>query len=227
MRSEAKRLVRNLFYRVALGDPDYRFLFEAPPRNEVVVVDCETTGLKPSVDDIVSLAAVLVRGNRILTSERFEFLISPDVAPTASSIKIHQIRVMDVAGAEPMRKIIPSLLRFIGSRPIVGYYVDFDVAMLDKYILGHIQSKLPNRRIDVSELYYALKYRSAPPGTAFDLRFSTILNELGIPSLGQHAALDDAVMTAMIYLQLRDLRARGVSFRRSPSERRDQLTIGA
>lgn len=218
MRSEAKRFVRNLFYRVALGDPDYRFLFEAPPREEAVVVDCETTGLNPSVDDIVSLAAVHVRGNRILTSERFEFLISPDIKPTSSSIKIHHIRVVDVEGAEPMRKIIPSLLRFIGSRPIVGYYVDFDVAMLDKYILGRIQSKLPNRRIDVSEMYYALKYRTAPPEAAFDLRFSTILNELGIPSLGQHAAVDDAVMTAMIYLQLRDLQVRGVSLRRRRSE---------
>ena len=56
------------------------------------------------------------------------------------------------------------MLRFIGGRPIVGYYVDFDVRMLDKYVLRYIEAKLPNRRIEVSEIYYALKYGGAPPG---------------------------------------------------------------
>jgi DNA polymerase-3 subunit epsilon len=49
-----------------------------------------------------------------------------------------------------MHEVIPELLRFIGGRPIVGYYVDFDVAMLDKYVLPFIEAKLPNPRIDVT-----------------------------------------------------------------------------
>ena len=65
---------------------------------------------------------------------------------------------------QQMHQVLPELLRFIGGRPIVGYYVDFDVAMLDKYVLPFIEAKLPNRRIEVSSMYYALKYRAAPPG---------------------------------------------------------------
>ncbi len=71
----------------------------------------------------------------------------------------------EAAGGEAMHRVLPELLRFIGARPIVGYYVDFDVAMLDKYVLPFIEARLPNRRIEVSSLYYALKHRHAPPGT--------------------------------------------------------------
>ena len=35
-----------------------------------------------------------------------------------------------------------------------------------------------------------------------DLRFDTILKKLDIPILGKHDALNDALMTAMIFLKL-------------------------
>ena len=113
-----------------------------------------------------------------------------------------------------MHEVLPELLRFTGGRPIVGYYVDFDVRMLDKYVLRYIEAKLPNRRIEVSEIYYALKYGGAPPGTVLDLRFQSILSDLGIPSLEQHDAFNDALMTAMMYVQLRDMHKRGARIRR-------------
>ena len=49
--------------------------------------------------------------------------------------------------------------------------------MLDKHILRFIQAKLRNRRVKVSEMYYALKYRNAPPETVHDLRFAAILSD--------------------------------------------------
>ena len=125
-----------------------------------------------------------------------------------------------------MREVLPELLRFIGGRPIVGYYVDFDVRMLDKYVLRYIEAKLPNRRIEVSEIYYALKYGGAPPGTVLDLRFGSILLDLGIPSLGQHDALNDALMTAMMYVQLRDMRKRGARIGRERAVQQE-APIGA
>ena len=57
-----------------------------------------------------------------------------------------------------IRKVLPSLLHFIGGRPLVGYYVDFDIAMLDKYVLPYIEIELPNRRVEISKLYYERKY---------------------------------------------------------------------
>ena len=204
-----RRWVRNLFYRATLGDHGYRFLFEPGPPDEVVVLDCETTGLNPRTDEVIAVAAIVIRGNRIETSKAYRAVIRSDRDPTSESIKIHRLRAHDVAQGRPMHEVLPELLRFIGGRPIVGYYVDFDVRMLDKYILRYIEAKLPNPRIEVSEIYFALKYRGAPPGVVLDLRFQSILLDLGIPSLEQHDAFNDALMTGMMYVQLMDMRKRG------------------
>lgn len=220
-----KTWTRNLFYRAALGDHAYLFLFEPGPSDEFVALDCETTGLNPRVDDIVAIAAVRIKGNRILTSERFEAIVRPDKKPSKDSIKVHQLREQDVESGALMFRILPDLLRFIGGRPIVGYYIDFDMRMLDKYILRQIQTKLPNPRIEVSEMYYALKYKGAPQGTLYDLRFASILADLGIPSLEQHDALNDTLMTAMIFLQLRDMLNRGVRLSR-PRARAAEAALG-
>lgn len=210
-------LLWRLFYRASLGDHAYKFLFEPGPEDEAVALDCETTGLDPRRDDIVAVAAVRIKGNRILTSQRFEAFVRPeDSQPGAESIKVHRIRRRDVADALPMRKVLPELLRFIGGRPLVGYYIDFDVRMLDKYAMDLIEVKLPNPQIEVSALYYDRKYGDAPPGTVFDLRFDSVLRDLGIPPLAAHDALNDAVMAAMAWLALRDMKARGA---RIPRER--------
>jgi DNA polymerase III subunit epsilon len=217
--------IRRLFYRASLGDHSYLFLFEPGPPEEYVALDCETTGLNPRVDDIIAIAAVRIRGNRILTSERFEVIVRPDRKPTSDSIKVHQLREQDVEAGAMMFRILPDLLRFIGGRPIVGYYIDFDIRMLDKYVLRQIQTKLPNPRVEVSKMYYACKYRGAPSNTLYDLRFSSILSDLGIPALDQHDALNDTLMTAMMYLQLRDMLERGVRISR-PRARAEHAPIG-
>jgi DNA polymerase-3 subunit epsilon len=220
------RWLRNLFYRISLGDHSYRFLFEPGPADEVVVLDCETTGLNPRTDEVIAIAALIVRGQRILTSRAFRAIIRPDKAPTSASIKVHRLRAQDVAQGRAMHEVLPEFLRFIGGRPIVGYYIDFDIRMLDKYILRYIEAKLPNRPIEVSSIYYTLKYGGAPPGTVLDLRFASILSDLGIPALDQHDAFNDAVMTAMMYVQLQDMQKRGARISRTRAVHQD-APIGA
>ena len=209
------RAIKRLFHQASIGDQSYRFLFKPGPADEVVAIDCETTGLNVRTDDIIAVAAIKIRGNRILTSERFEAVVRPDAGMRAEGIKVHRLLQADVAQSPFIRKVLPSLLHFIGGRPLVGYYVDFDIAMLDKYVLPYIEIELPNRRIEVSKLYYERKYGDAPANTVVDLSFAAMLKDLGIPPLAQHDAFNDALMTAMMYVALRDLKARGVRIRRA------------
>jgi DNA polymerase-3 subunit epsilon len=210
--------IGRLINRIALADRTYRFLFEAEPGNEAVSLDCETTGFDPWVDEIISVAAIRIVGRCIQASTAFRALVRPDAAIRPASIKVHQLREIDVAGARPMSEVLPDLLRFIGSRPLVGYWIDFDVRMLDKYLLAMINTRLPNRRIDVSKLYYDRKFGSAPPGTRIDLRYATILADLGLPARAQHDAFEDALGAAESYLVLEDMRERGARLRRQSSE---------
>jgi DNA polymerase III subunit epsilon len=204
------RALKRLFHQATLSDQSFRFMFGPAPEDEYVAIDCETTGLNVRTDDVIAIAAIRIRGNRILTSEHFEAIVRPESDMRAEAIKIHRLRQSDVEQAPLIWKTVRSFLHFIGGRPLVGYYVDFDIAMLDKYVLPIVGIELPNRRIEVSRLYYERKYGDAPPNTTIDLSFAAILRDLGVPALAQHDAFDDALMTAMMFVQLRDLAQRGV-----------------
>lgn len=130
------------------------------------------------------------------------------------AIKIYRLRESDVAEARAMRDVLPDLLEFIGGRPLVGYYLEFDVAMLNKHVRRFLGVDLPNPRIETSALYYERKFGDAPPGARVDLSFASMLDDLKLPALAQHDAYSDALMTAMAYLALRDLQARDVRIER-------------
>src|SRR5262245_55521001 len=131
--------------RMELSDRSYAFLFEAEPENEAVSLECETTGFDPRLDEILSIAAVRISGKRILASSAFHALVRPRSAIRPASIKVHQLRQQDVAEGRPMDEVLPELLHFIGSRPLVGYWIDFDVRMIDKYLIEQLHIHLPNR----------------------------------------------------------------------------------
>lgn len=219
------RAIKRLFHQATIGDQSFRFMFDPGPPDEVVSFDCETTGLDVRHDDIVTIAAVRIRGNRILTSERFEAVVRPEAHMNIDAIKVHRLREIDVAAGCRIEQAIPEFLHFIGGRPLVGYYVDFDVRMIDKDLLGLKGIELPNKLIEISRLYYERKYGDAPPGTAIDLSFSAILRDLDLPVLDQHDAFNDAVTTAMMYLRLRDMRQRGIRIPRTRQLDQPQATI--
>jgi DNA polymerase-3 subunit epsilon len=207
-------MLRRALGRRALRDKSYSFLFDAPSTDEVVSLDCETTGFDPKSDDIVSLAAIPVRGRRIMTSESFQAVIRPEAELGAASIKVHRLRRQDVEQGRSMADVLPELLRFIGNRPLVGYWIEFDVRMLSKHTLRILNVRLPNQQIDVCGLYYDRKYGNAPPGVQIDLRYASILDDLKLPPLRAHDAFDDALGAAEAYVILTDMKKRGVYLER-------------
>lgn len=188
--------------RQRLRDPRYTFLFDEPPPGEVVSLDCETTGLDPKVAEILSVAAVKIRDDRILASERLEILVHHTAGIAKPSILIHRLRPVDVAAGVPIDEAIDRVLRFVGSRPLVGYYLEFDVKMLNKYVRPRLGIGLPNQQIDVSGLYYDRKTRIYPQ-MHVDLTFRAIRDDLDLPRRAEHDAFNDALLTAMMYLRLK------------------------
>ena len=195
-----------------LGDPAFRFMFDAPPANEWVSLDCETTGLNVRTDEIISVGAVRIVGNRIMTSERFEVLVRPERGVSPESVRIHRLRERDVAQGLPIEEAMKQLMHFIGSRPLVGYYLEFDVAMLNRAIFPLLGQGLPQPKIEVSALYYNYKLKQLPPyqqqaSVDIDLRFNTLMQDLDLPLRDAHDALNDAVMAGLAFIKLRQLRA--------------------
>lgn len=187
-----------------LKDRKFEFLFDEPIKNEYICLDCETTGLSPKKDEILSIGAVIIKDNKILMRKTLNIFVKPSKNVTAESIKIHHIRPVDLENAVNPKDAIFELLEFIGSRPIVGYYIDFDIAMISKYTKKHIGIKLPNESIEVSSMYYKTRKKTTEY-EFIDLKFDSIMKDLDIPTLGKHDALNDAIMTSMMFLKLRNL----------------------
>ena len=188
--------------RNRLTDERFTFLFDEDQGDEVVVFDCETTGLDPKKDEIISIGAVKIKSNKIFTNEALHLYVKQEKQINHKSITIHQIRHCDLEDAVPIEEAIEKFLYFIGSRTLAGYYLEFDVAMIDKYTKPMIGVTLPNKKEEVSAIYYDKKIRATPQGNV-DLRFDTIVEDLNLPKLQSHDALNDAVMTAMMYLKLK------------------------
>lgn len=187
--------------RSKLNDKNFEFLFDKDMSGEYVVFDTETTGLNPKEDEILSIGAVKIKENKILTSQTFEVFLQNSKEISSKSIKIHGIRPFDLKNAKTTKEGIVEFLNFVGSRPLVGYYLEFDVSMINKYTKPMLGITLPNRMIEVSEIYFDKSISLIPQGN-IDLRFDTILKNCGIPNMGAHNAVNDAIMTAMIYLKL-------------------------
>ena len=193
-----------------LGDPRFRFMWDKPPDNEWVSVDCETTGLNTKTDDIIAIGAVRIRGNRVMTSERLELLVRPDKQRiSAESVRVHRLREQDVAQGVAIDDAMMQLMHFIGSRPLVGYYLEFDIAMINRVLFPILGMGLPQPKIEVSGLYYDYKYRQLPAharqNQAIDLRFDSLMRDLDLPLWPAHDALNDAVMAALAFVKLRHL----------------------
>ena len=197
------RIVKNYLNKRNLKDEKYLYLFDNPIDDEYICFDCETTGLNPQIDDIISIGAVLIKNNTIVSSKKFVKFVKPKTKLQAEAIKVHHIRECDLENAEEIDDVIVEFLEFIGNRKLVGYFLEFDMTMINKYLKPKLGITLPNDAIEVSAIYHDFKIEAIPQ-SHIDLRFDTILRELQIPSLGKHDAYNDAIMTAMIFLKLKN-----------------------
>ena len=192
-----------------LGDERFRFMWDAPPPDEWVALDCETTGLSVHRDEIISIGAVRIVGDRILTSERLQLLVRPSRRRiSADSVRVHGLRERDVVEGLAPDEAMMALMRFIGSRPLVGYYLEFDLAMIDRAIFPRLGVGLPQPRFEVSAMFYDWQRRQLPPyqePAQIDLRFATMMRTLELPMEAAHDALSDAVMAALAFIKLRHL----------------------
>ena len=197
------RIVKNYLNKRNLKDEKYLYLFDNPIDDEYICFDCETTGLNPQIDDIISIGAVLIKNNTIVSSKKFVKFVKPKTKLQAEAIKVHHIRECDLENAEEIDDVIVEFLEFIGNRKLVGYFLEFDMTMINKYLKPKLGITLPNDAIEVSAIYHDFKIEAIPQ-SHIDLRFDAILRELQIASLGKHDAYNDAIMTAMIFLKLKN-----------------------
>lgn len=115
-----KNLLRRHWYRYRFKHTAYAYLFDKPTNDEVVSLDCETTSLDPHKAELITIAATVIRGNTILTSQPFSISLRAPQSLTAQSIAIHRIRHQDLDNGLNDQEAMTRLIDFIGNRPWWG-----------------------------------------------------------------------------------------------------------
>lgn len=201
------RLMR-WWHQRRLKDPRFAFLFDPPPAGEAVCLDCEASHLSAKTGELLTVGAIRLRHGRLLTSSALSLKLRPQGPLSSASIRIHGLRPIDLADGLPVEEALTQLLHFLGSRPVIGYYVDFDLDLINRYLEPWLGIRLPNQRIEIATQYYHWRFGRLAHRPA-DLRLETILRVLDLPNLGRHDAYHDALTAGLIHLKLNALTGRG------------------
>jgi DNA polymerase-3 subunit epsilon len=169
---------------------------------ECVAVDLETTGLDTRRDAVLAIAAVPVSGTVVQLSRALSTTVRGATDFRIDAMRHHRLRPQDIADGAALDEALDAFFAVVGNRPILGYAIAFDIAMLDRLIEARHGFRLPNRVIELRDVYRDARRLVRPDETDPDVRYETIMQAAGVPVLGRHTALGDAVTTALAWVRL-------------------------
>lgn len=166
-----------------------------------VALDFETTGLDPARDDVISFGLVPIDHGRIdLSAARYREVV-PRVEPRHSSIRVHHLRTQDLASAPPMSEVADEFRDALSGRVILAWAARVEITFL-KLTFGGWERHWRARTIDVRTLIMAIERDDGGLHLSEPGRYSleAAATRYGIPVEQTHHALDDAFMTAELFL---------------------------
>ncbi|GAC1357692.1 MAG: hypothetical protein NVSMB44_03780 [Ktedonobacteraceae bacterium] len=158
---------------------------------DFVVIDTETTGMRPGPDRVIEVGAVRVRGGAIV--DTFHSLLNPRRSIPPFIVRFTGITQAMVNDAPASAEVIPDLLHFLDGATLVGHNLGFDVRFLahEAQLLG---LPFPIDGLDT----IPLARRFLPGLKRFKL--DMVAAHLNIQTRNRHRAFGDAEVTAEVLL---------------------------
>ncbi|RPH71610.1 MAG: DNA polymerase III subunit epsilon [Myxococcaceae bacterium] len=180
---------------------------------EFTAFDTETTGLNPSDgDEIIAIGAVRIVNGRLLHQEAFEQFVDPGRPVSQETVRITGIDPALLRDKPPIEEVLPRFHRFCEGTVLVAHNGAFDLRFLQlKEAVAGVRFAHPV--LDTLLLAELIQPDLPPTG------LEGIAERFGVPVLGRHTALGDAIMTGEIFLRMVPLlRARGIETLREARE---------
>lgn len=154
-----------------------------------MALDTETTGVGAESNDIIEIAAIKFRDDKVL--DTWQSLVKPASQITYKVTQLTGITQKEVERAPLIHAVAPQLLRFVGDLPVVGQSIEFDLQSL-----ANAGIRLHGPSYDTFELATLLM----PEVGVYTL--SSVAATLGIPHPDAHRAMADSEVTMRVFLAL-------------------------
>jgi DNA polymerase III subunit epsilon len=168
---------------------------------EFAALDFETTGLELATDAVVSFGVVPVSVGRITMRGAVHQLVAPTVPPSPRSQTIHELRPQDLAGAPELVEVREQLRANLQGRVLLVWFAEVELHFL-RQTFGGSARRWRRRTIDVRNLAIASEGEPRDRRSSRGYGLSAVAERYGLPVADAHDALDDALVTAQLFLVL-------------------------
>lgn len=170
---------------------------------ELLAIDLETTGLKPSRHEILSIGMVPLRGLTIDLSGARQLAVRPSGPHgVGQSATVHDITDDLAAAALPLEQVLPEVLGALEGRVLLAHHARIEVGFLTRACLASGREAPRLTVIDTVRLQRRVLRRGHAPGQVAEeeLALAAARRHLGLPRYRSHEALTDALACAELYL---------------------------
>lgn len=188
------------FIRSVMKDQRKHSLLETPLSElDAVSFDLETTGFSPyNGDEIISFGAVVVNNNTVKEEETFYSLVNPKCKIPQHIEELTGIRNEMAESAPELILALRGFMEFVHHRVLIAHGSGHDKHFLNAALWRTSKVNLSHRLLDTMMIAKWLY----PKRGSYTL--DEMLDYYGIPITQRHHALEDSIMTAKLWLKLKE-----------------------
>jgi len=165
---------------------------------DLLLIDVETTGIDPSKDSIIQLAALILDRRNLSELDSFSIFIRPDTQISVQAFSIHGISEKDLADAKDLCAALDEFQAFAPSDALLsGHNVSFDMNFLKTgYAKCGLHFPFDYHTIDIWSIAFFVI--SAVGISLESYSLSDLANFFGVKRSVKHDALEDVRVSAII-----------------------------
>lgn len=179
------------------GKDPYSSIEEAYNKNQIVILDVESTGLSTTQDEIVQIAAI--EYGKLGVTQSLDILVKPK-GKVGDSYKVHQFtdEKLQKEGIDAI-VALNKLKKFISDKVIVGHNVNYDLC-----IINSILSRAGEKNIISNKVYDTLDLAYKVYPKLSNHKLETLSQLIATQTEPTHNAMQDILATGEVLTHLLD-----------------------
>lgn len=168
--------------------------------SDYTLFDIETTDLNIYYAEIIEIAAIKVRDNKVI--ESFETLVKPNEHIPPEISELTGITDEMVSDAPDISEVLPRFIKFIGDDILVGHNINsYDLNIVYDIANDILDFEISNDFVDTFDLSRCLTDLDLP-----HYNLETLCNYFNVINKKAHSALSDVMANHEVYQKMKDFK---------------------